>query len=123
MHNLPIVTLLTGFLALLLLAVLRTPPSVRSFLKDLVTVGEDQWTWTTRTGQGFEEVELKKIEADEVVLQHRFGVCRLAIEQLTEDSRRLLSRTPQWREHLFSVPARNKIAPFVREPSHAALAA
>jgi hypothetical protein len=73
-----------------------------SFFKDFFTLGEDLWTWTTRTGELYEDVELLRIEADEVVIRHKFGECSLAINDLSRKTRERLSRTQAWRAASFS---------------------
>jgi hypothetical protein len=120
MHNLPLDGLL---LACLFFAIFIARKEARVFFKDLVSVGDDRWTWTTRTGDLYEDVEIEKIEAEELVLKHKFGVSRLAINALSEKSRQLLLRTSQWRHHASSAPAYGKITPFAAEPVHEAHAA
>jgi hypothetical protein len=115
MHNLPFDLLLI----VLLSAVVIAEKSVRAFIKDLVTVGQDNWTWTTRSGEWFEDVEVEEIEAGEIVFTHRFGICRVAIDGLSEPSRQLLFRTRKWSEYVSSGPSRDKVSSFVAEISHA----
>jgi hypothetical protein len=116
LHYLPIVVLLFVFKSSLVCA-LGGPRKSWVFLKDLLTIGDDYWTWTTRTGEWFEDVEIEQIEADELVIKHKFGVARLTIDRLSEKSRYILFRTQKWADH---VASRAKIEPF---PARAALAA
>jgi len=61
---------------------------------------EDQWTWTTRDGAVFEEVEVEGIEADHVIFQHKFGKAHIPIVFLSEDSRLNLDRGLRgWTDH------------------------
>jgi hypothetical protein len=76
------------------------PRKSLAFLKDLLVVGEDYWTWTTRSGEAFEDVEIEQIQADELVLKHRYGIARLAIDRLSEKSRHVLIHTQKWADHL-----------------------
>jgi hypothetical protein len=119
MNNLP----LDGFMLLLSLAILLSLKGPRSFFKDLVTIGEDYWTWTTCEGEWYEDGEVEKIEAGELVLKHKFGVCRLAIDCLSESSRQLLFRTSQWRDHVSAGPTAGKVTAFVTHSQAAAQAA
>jgi len=115
MHYLP----LLGLLIVLKVAVvfmLGGPRRVWSFAKDCVTIGEDHWTWTTRTGEWFEDAEVEAIEQGELVLKHRYGMVRVAIDRLSEKSRHLLHQTGKWADYLASVPTEGKITPFVLEP-------
>jgi hypothetical protein len=116
MQNLPSDFL---FLVLFSFALLLGRKQVSAFIKDLTSVGEDCWTWTTQAGEIFEDAEVDKIENDHLVLKHRFGVVHLSVEELSEKSRHLLLTTPQWRSHLSSAPSNEGIAAFVPEQIHA----
>ena len=105
MHYLPILAFVF-MLKCSLICVLGGPRKSWAFARDLLTIGDDYWTWTTRTGEWFEDVEIERIEADELVLKHKFGVARLAIDRLSEKSRYVLFRTQKWADY---VVARGKI--------------
>jgi hypothetical protein len=87
MHNLPI-----EIVALLLISALAYWEYSRFFrpllgkLRGALRPLEDQWTWTTRDGAVYEDVEVEGIETDEVIFQHKFGKARLPIALLSEDS-------------------------------------
>jgi hypothetical protein len=115
MHNLP-------FDALVLVSLVAIVAFLRAFsgfFQDFFTVGEDYWTWTTKSGEVFEDAEVEKIESDEVTIRHRFGVAHIAIDQLSEASHELLEQTQAWSNHLAAEPAKGGIEPF-REWSHVA---
>jgi hypothetical protein len=112
MHNLPFIGLLLACLSL----VIFVSKSWRSFLTDLVSVAEDQWTWTTVSGEVYEDAEVVGIEVDEVVLRHRHGVSALSIDSLSIKTRDLLFRTPQWHAHVSAAPVQGKITTFSVEP-------
>jgi hypothetical protein len=101
MHYLPIVIFLFTLKCSLVCA-LGGPRMSWAFVKDLLTVGEDYWTWTTRSGEWFEDVEIEQIEADELVLKHKFGVARLTIDRLSEHSRYVLFHTQKWADYVAS---------------------
>jgi hypothetical protein len=94
-----------------LICALGGPRKAWEFLKDCLTIGEDHWTWTTRTGEWFEDAEIEAIEQGELVLKHRYGVVRLAIEALSEKSRHILYTTQKWADHLASVATDNNPLP------------
>jgi hypothetical protein len=119
MHNLPVTGWLLGTFGAVYMMAAKTSQNIAAFAKDFVTIGEDQWTWTTRCGEWYEEVEIEKIEAEEVVLQHRYGLCRLAINRLSEDSRRLLFNTQKWHDHLSAGPTEGKVTPIAAATSQA----
>lgn len=114
MHTLALDTLP---LFLLVLAFLGRKEA-RAFVKDFVTVGEDLWTWTTRTGELYEDVEVSGIEEGEVVIRHKLGISRLAIDELSDKSHELLSRTRKWQDHLSTEPADGRVTSFISS-SHA----
>jgi hypothetical protein len=111
MHFLPVVACLS-ILKISLIWACGGPTRFFRFLKDCVTVSEDNWTWTTQTGEWFEDAEIQGIQEGELVLKHRHGVVCLAVEALSEKSRELLYHTETWADHLASVPARNRITNF-----------
>jgi hypothetical protein len=115
MHYLPALVFLVVFKMALLWA-FGGPFRLWAFAKDFVTIGEDYWTWTTRSGDWFEDAEIETIEQGEVVLKHRYGVDRLAIDILSDSSRRLLVQTEKWADYIGSVPTEGKITPFTLEP-------
>jgi hypothetical protein len=80
---------------------LRTP----NVLRNWVTAVDDQWSWTTRDGRIFENVEVEVVEDHDVVLRHQFGTDRVPVEQLTEESLERLHGTSAWLEHLEAVPS------------------
>jgi hypothetical protein len=111
MHNLPNLLLWSAsFSGLIFLAAKKT--QVAAFIKDFVTIGEDHWTWITRDGEWYEDAEIEDIRAGELVLKHRFGTCRVAIDNLTDKSRQLLFCTRIWNEHVAAGPAQGMIMPF-----------
>jgi hypothetical protein len=85
---------------------------ISAFLTDFLTVGEDLWTYTTTSGEIYEEVELQRVTDDKIVIRHRYGVSCLALDDLSEKTRDLLSRTQLWREHISAGPAGEKISTF-----------
>jgi hypothetical protein len=91
---------------------------VRSFVKDFTTIGEDLWTWTTLTGDLYEDVEVRNIEEGEVMIQHKLGTSRVAIDDLSDKSRELLARTRKWQDYVLGEPADGKITSFISS-SHA----
>jgi hypothetical protein len=99
MHYLPVV-IFCFILKCSFVFALGGPRKSLAFIKDLLIVGEDYWTWTTRTGEAFEDVEIEQIEADALVLKHRYGIARLAIDRLSEKSRYVLFHTQKWADHL-----------------------
>jgi hypothetical protein len=121
-HILPVAVFLLT-LKLSLIWAFGGPRNLFAFLKDCVTVGEDHWTWTTRAGEWFEDAEIEAIEKDELVLKHRYGVVRLAIDRLSEKSRHLLVHTQKWADYLASVSTEGTIIAFSAEPSSTAQAA
>jgi hypothetical protein len=82
------------------------------FLLDCVTVSEDHWTWTTRTGEWFEDAEIEAIGEGELLLKHRHGMVHLAIDALSEKSRHLLYHTEKWGEYLGELSEQGKEAEF-----------
>jgi hypothetical protein len=116
LHFLPIL-IFVFMLKCSLLCACGGPRKFLSFVKDLLTVGEDYWTWTTRTGEVFEDAEIAQIETDEVLIKHRFGMARLVIEHLSERSRYILFRSQKWADH---VASREMIEAF---PVHSTLTA
>jgi len=113
MHNLPFIGLLLAGLILVTFCAWRN----WDFLKDFLTIGEDQWTWTTKTGDIYEDAEIAQIEVDEILLQHRLGAARVPIASLSTDTRRLLLCSPQWNQHVSSAPAQGKITTFAVKPA------
>lgn len=115
LHYLPIVVFFFTIKFSVIYA-LGGPRKARAFFKDMLTIGEDYWTWTTRTGEWFEDVEIEQIEADELVLKHKFGVARLAVDRLSERSRYVLFHTQKWADYVASranieaFPARQELA-------------
>jgi hypothetical protein len=110
MHFLP---LLIGA-AVLKIALLWACGGPRRFLRfviDCVSVTEDHWTWTTRTGDWFEGAEIEAIGEGELILKHRYGVVHVAVDALSDNSRDLLYRTEKWAEYL-AESADEKIAEF-----------
>jgi hypothetical protein len=99
LHYLPIVIFFFVIKCSLICA-LGGPRKSWAFVKDLLTIGDDYWTWTTRSGEWFEDVEIEQIEADELVLRHKFGVARLAIDLLSEKSRYVLFHTQKWADYI-----------------------
>ena len=93
MHNLPIQIMAVAFVgALAYLVYFR---ALRPFLKKLwaaLVPMEDQWTWTTRDGAVFEDVEVECIKGDEVIFQHKFGKACVPIALLSKSSRLKLYR-------------------------------
>lgn len=118
MHYLPLLGLAL-VLKVSVVALFGGPRRVWAFAKDFVTIGEDHWTWTTRTGEWFEDAEVEAIEQGELVLKHRYGQVRLAIDRLSEKSRHLLTQTGIWADYLASVPTEGRITPFVLQPMSA----
>ena len=110
MHYLPV--LLSMLIVKLLLVFALGPRRLWAFAKDFVTIGEDHWSWTTCSGDLFEDAEIELIEHGELVLRHRHGVVRLAIAELTGPSRRLLARTEKWANYAASAPAEGDIPAF-----------
>jgi hypothetical protein len=104
MHYLPLAVFLFT-LKLSLICAFGGPRNLFAFIKDLLTVGEDHWTWTTRAGEWYEDGEIEAIEEGELVLKHRYGVARLAIDRLSERSRHLLVQTEKWADYLASTSA------------------
>jgi hypothetical protein len=68
-------------------------------LRDYINSTEDQWTWTTRDGRSFENVEIKGIERNVVIFEHNDGRSRLAIAALSDESLQKLLCTSVWRNH------------------------
>jgi hypothetical protein len=99
MHLLPILVFFSIVVASLLCA-FGGPARLLRFIRDCVSVSEDHWTWTTRSGEWFEEVEIEMVDENSLVLKHRHGVVHLAIEALSEKSRHVLYHTEKWAEHL-----------------------
>jgi hypothetical protein len=115
MHYLPLLVFIGTIKASLLWA-LGGPRKVWAFAKDCLTIGEDHWTWTTRTGEWFEDAEIEIIERGELVLRHRYGVVRLAIGRLSAKSSHILMQTQKWADYISSAPAPGKITAFTLEP-------
>jgi hypothetical protein len=101
MHYLPLAVFFFTIKASLICA-FGGPRNFFSFIKDCLTVGDDHWTWTTRAGEWYEDGEVEAIEEGELVLKHRYGVVRLAIDRLSEKSRHLLVQTQVWADYLAS---------------------
>ncbi len=116
MHFLPLAVFLFTVKASLICA-FGGPRHVFAFIKDILTVGEDHWTWTTRAGEWYEDGEIEAIEEGELVLKHRHGVVRLAIDRLSERSRSLLVRTQKWADYLASTSAAEETHDFAEETS------
>jgi hypothetical protein len=66
-------------------------------VQDYVSSTEDQWTWTTRDGRSFENVEIKRMERNVVVFEHNDGMSHLAVAALSDESLQNLLRTSVWR--------------------------
>lgn len=115
MHYLPFLVFVGVFKSAVVCA-FGGPRRVYVFIKDCLTIGEDHWTWTTRSGEWFEDAEVEAIEQGELVLKHRYGVVRVAIDRLSERSRHLLVQSAKWADYLASVPTAGKITPFTLEP-------
>ena len=49
-----------------------------------LSVGEDYWTWMTLDGQAFEDVEILKIDREEVKIRHKYGVASLLKTELSK---------------------------------------
>jgi hypothetical protein len=116
MHNLPLFGLIFVFLVSVLWLASK---GVRSFLGDFFSVLDDRWTWTTLSGDLYEDAEIEAIEDDLLVLRHRFGMAHVPLEELSDASRQLLLRTPQWRHHI-GTSTQGGATPFIEEPVHAA---
>jgi hypothetical protein len=114
MHNLPLEGLL---LACLFLIAFATRKAIRSFLKDLFSVVEDRWTWTTQSGEIYEDAEIERIDRGDLVLKHDLGTSRLPIASLSDESHELLLRTPHWGRRTSS--ASEKVTSFESKPMHA----
>jgi hypothetical protein len=99
MHFLPVLLALTAIKAFFLLT-LGGPRRTFQFVRDCVTVGEDHWTWTTRTGEWFEDAEIEAIADGELILRHRHGIVHLAINALSKASRDRLYATEAWSDYL-----------------------
>jgi hypothetical protein len=65
-------------------------------LREWLVAAEDQWTWTTHDGRYYENVVIKAIDGEEVVLQHQFGTSRLLIAELSDESLQRLHDTSLW---------------------------
>lgn len=115
MHYLPVLVFASVF-KISLICALGGPRQAWAFAKDFFTIGEDHWTWTTQAGEWYEDAEIEAIDQGELVLKHRYGIARLAIDVLSEQSRRLLVQTQAWADYLASIPAEKKITPFRLEP-------
>jgi hypothetical protein len=122
LHFLPLAVFLLT-LKLSLVCAFGGPRNLFAFLKDCVTIGEDHWTWTTRAGEWYEDAEIEGIEQGELVLKHRYGVVRLAIDRLSEKSRHLLVHTQKWADYLASISTEATLTAFSVEPSSTAQAA
>ncbi len=70
----------------------QRPKGFLGKLREALTPIEDQWTFTTESGETFEEVDVLAVEGEEVVFRHRFGEVRMPIAQLNEDSRHRLAQ-------------------------------
>ncbi len=116
MHYVPLAVFLFT-LKLSLICAFGGPRNLLAFIKDLLTVGEDHWTWTTRAGEWYEDGEVEAIEEGEVILKHRYGVVRLAIDRLSEKSRHLLVQTQKWADYLASTSAAEEIPDYAEESS------
>jgi hypothetical protein len=68
------------------------PQGLLAKLKKIFVPMEDQWTWTTRDGDIFEDVAVEDIQADQVIFQHKFGKVRMPIAHLSADSQSKLER-------------------------------
>ena len=120
MHFLPLLVF-CSLVKISLICAVGGPRRAYLFVKDCLSVGEDYWTWTTRTGEWFEDAEIETIEQGELVLRHRYGVVRLAIDCLSEKSRQLLFHTQKWADYLSSLPAEaTNIMPFPMTSAQAA---
>lgn len=113
MHSL----LLDGVLFAVLSFYILNRKTTGEFIKDFVTVGEDLWSWTTCTGELYEDVEVQEIAAGEVLIRHKFGTARLPISRLSESSRGLLLRTGHWQDYVSAGPVAGKVRAFA--PAHA----
>ncbi len=122
MHYLPLAVFLFT-IKLTLISAFGGPRNLFAFIKDCLTVGEDHWTWTTRGGEWFEDAEVEAIEEGELILKHRYGVVRLAIDRLSEKSHHLLVQTQVWANHLASTSTTGNIPVFADETAATAQAA
>jgi hypothetical protein len=68
---------------------------------------EDRWSWTTRDGCSYENVEVFEIDGPEIVINHRFGTSRLGIAELTEGSFQQLTHTELWQSRQAFEPEQN----------------
>lgn len=63
---------------------LKTLASPFIKFKQALTPGEDYWTWTDVEGHVYEDVDLVKMERDQVTIRHKYGVTSIAKMALAE---------------------------------------
>ncbi len=110
MHFLPLLVF-AAVLKIALLCAFGGPRRLLRFVIDCVSVTEDHWTWTTQTGEWFEDAEIEAIGEGELILKHRHGIVHLAVDALSEKSRDVLYHTEKWAEYL-AESADDKMAEF-----------
>jgi hypothetical protein len=115
MHFIPLL-ILASVLKVSLICAWGGPRRTYRFFLDCVTVTEDHWTWTTRTGEFFEDAEIEAIADGELILKHRYGIVHLAIDALSAKSRERLYHTEKWAEYLSELAAEGKLAEFPVNP-------
>jgi hypothetical protein len=51
-------------------------------LHQILTVGDDCWTWTTLNGDAYEDVVILDLTATDVTIEHKYGVSTLLRSEL-----------------------------------------
>jgi hypothetical protein len=67
---------------------------IRSFnskLRTALTPSPDYWTWITRDGVGYEDVEVLFVRANRVTFRHKMGTACVPISMLSDTDRKHLA--------------------------------
>jgi hypothetical protein len=80
---------------------------IRSFnakLRVALTPSPDYWTWITRDGVGYEDVEVLFVRAKRVTFRHKMGTACVPISMLSETDRKHLANGYQADDSLTMLP-------------------
>jgi hypothetical protein len=72
----------------------ETPTPQRVFVPPNPIPAQPHWTWTTRDGKVYEDVVIKKVEADCVTILYRDGGARIDTYNLPQDIQKQLNYDP-----------------------------
>ena len=104
MQDLPLLLLASfAFFGLLLIKEKRVLVKSNLALRDYVSSTEDQWSWMSKDGRSYENVEIKRIDQNAILFEHNDGTAFLSIAALSDETRQKLFRTSVWRNREVAV--------------------